>query len=59
MVRCTHCHFLFEPATTGLLPACLQCGGDTTVVLKIEPFEDELSSPPTMKIPALKVGVGQ
>ena len=48
MVRCTKCRFLFEPTTVGLLPACVQCGGVTMAIVKIEPA-DVPPAQPTMK----------
>jgi predicted nucleic acid-binding Zn-ribbon protein len=59
MVRCTRCHFLFEPATRGLLPPCGQCGGVTMLVLKIEEFGEEPSASPTMKLPVVRVAPPQ
>ena len=54
MVRCLKCRFLFEAATVGLLPDCVQCGGSTTMVLKIEP-SDVPPAQPTMKFGVIKL----
>jgi hypothetical protein len=29
MVRCSHCHLIFEPEVPGLLPSCRACGAET------------------------------
>lgn len=54
MVRCTRCRFLFESMTPGLLPACVQCGGDTMLVIGMSPSpegdsEDSWPPQPTAK----------
>jgi predicted nucleic acid-binding Zn-ribbon protein len=53
MVRCTKCRFLFEAKTPGLLPACVQCGGATMMIVKIEP-SDAPTAMPTMRFAAIK-----
>ncbi len=53
MVRCTKCRFLFEAETPGLLPDCVQCGGATMMVVKIE-SADTPPAMPTMKFAVIK-----
>jgi hypothetical protein len=54
MVRCTRCRFLFEAPLADPLPPCVQCGGHTAPVFKIEPLHDPAPrGPRTLKFPAI------